>query len=48
MLLKCYTQYVNKFGKPSSGHRMEVKSAFFPILKKGSAKECSNYWTIVF
>ena len=21
MLLKCYTQYVSKFGKPSSGHR---------------------------
>ena len=24
------------------------RSAFIPIPKKGNAKECSNYWTIVF
>ena len=23
------------------------KSVFIPVSKKGSAKECSNYWTIV-
>ena len=36
-------KYVSKFGKVSSGHRT-LKG--FPILKKGSAKECSNYCTI--
>ena len=24
------------------------RSVFIPIPKKGSAKECSNYWTIAF
>ena len=46
MLLKSDTQYASKFGKLSSGHRME-KSVFIPIPKKGNAKECSNYCTIV-
>ena len=42
MLWKCYTQYVSKFGKLSSGHRTG-KDVFIPIPKKGNAKECSNY-----
>ena len=46
MLLKCYTQYVSKFGTLSSGHRTEKRSVFIPIPKKGKAKECSNYHTI--
>ena len=41
---KCYTQYVSKFGKLSSGHR--TGNSFIPILKKGNTKECSNYHTI--
>ena len=45
MLLKCCTQYARKFGKPSSSHRIG-KCQFFPIPKKGNAKECSNYCTI--
>ena len=43
MLLKCYTEYANKFGKLSSGHRTGKHQ--FPIPKKGDAKECSNYST---
>ena len=46
MLLRCCTQYANKCEKLSSGHRTE-KSVFIPIPKKGNAKECSNYHTIV-
>ena len=45
MLLKCCTQYANKFGKLSSGHRTG-KGVFTPIPKKGNAKECSNYCTV--
>ena len=40
ILLKCCTQYVNKFGKLNSGHR-PGKSQFF-----SSAEECSNYCTV--
>ena len=47
MLLKCCTQYASKFGKLSSGHRTGKKSVFIPIPKKGNAKECSNYHTVV-
>ena len=48
MLLKCCTQYASKFGKLSSGHRIgKGQSVFIPISKKGNAKECSNYHTIV-
>ena len=43
ILLKSCTQYASKFGKLSSGHRL----VFIPIPKKGNAKECSNYLTIV-
>ena len=46
MLLKCCTQYACKFGKLSSGHR--IQSVFIPIPEKGNAKECSNYCTIAF
>ena len=54
MLFKCFTQYVNKFGKLSSGHRtvaifipIRNRSIFIPIPRKSNAKECSNYCTIV-
>ena len=46
MLWKCCTQYASKFGKlqwPQDWKR----SVFIPIPKKGNAKECSNYHTIV-
>ena len=46
MLLKCYTQYVSKFGKLSHGHRTGKSSLFIPVPKKGNAKECSNYRTL--
>ena len=46
MLLKCCTQYASKFGTLSSGHRTGKKSVFTSILKKGNAKECSNYPTV--
>ena len=45
MLLKCYTQYVSKFGKFSSGPGLEDQ--FYSNPKKGNAKECSYYHTIV-
>ena len=47
MLLKCCIQYASKFEKHSSGHRTE-KFSFHSILKKGNAKEYSNYHTIAF
>ena len=43
----CCTQYASKFGKLSSGHRTEKDLFFIPIPKKGNAKECCNYRTIV-
>ena len=46
MLWKCYTQYASKFGKLSNGHR--TGKVFILIPKKGNAKECSDYHTIVF
>ena len=42
MLLNCYIQYVSKFEKSA------VATVFIPILKKGNAKEYSNYYTVVF
>ena len=45
MLGKCCTQYASKFGKLSSGHRLE-KVSFHPNCKKDNAKECSSYCTI--
>ena len=47
MLVKGCIQYVIKFGKPSSGHRTGKGQVFFPIPKKGSANECSNYHTVL-
>ena len=47
MLLKCCTQYVSKFGKPSSGHKTgKGQFSFQSKGMKGNAKECSNYHTI--
>ena len=46
MLWKCCTQYASKFGKLSSGHRTGKGQLFFPIPKKGNAKEGSNCRTI--
>ena len=46
MLWKCCTQYASKFGKLSRGH-MSGRSVFIPVSKKGNARECSNYRTIV-
>ena len=47
MLLKCYTQYVSKFRKPSSGHKTgKGQFSFQSKGMKGIAKECSNYHTI--
>ena len=38
MMLKRCTQYVRKFGKFNSGHRIGKCSVFIP--KKNNAKEC--------
>jgi len=46
MLLKGCTIYAVKFGKLSSGHRTG-KGQFSFQSKKGNAKECSNYHTVV-
>ena len=47
MVLKCCTQYRNKFEKFSIGWLQEWKrSIFIPIPKKSNAKECLNYCTI--
>ena len=46
MLWKFYTQYASKFGKLSSGQHWK-RWVFIPTPKKGNAKECSNYCTIV-
>ena len=46
ILLKCCTQYVSKFGKPSSGHRTGKGQSSFLISKKDSTNKCSNYQTI--
>ena len=42
---KCSIQYAGKLEKLSSGHRTG-KGQLFPIPKKVSDKECSNYRTI--
>ena len=46
MLLKCCTQYVSNVENSVVTRGLE-KVGFIPIPKKGSAKECSNYCTIV-
>ena len=45
MLSKYYTQYANKFGKLSSGHRTG-KVDFHSNHKERQCKKCSNYCTI--
>ena len=45
MLLKCCTQYLNKFGKLRCGLKDWKRSVFIQILKNGNAKESSNYHT---
>ena len=51
MLWKCCTQYASKFGaicsKTQQWPQDWKRSVFIPIPKKGNAKECSNYCTIV-
>ena len=46
ILLNCCSQYASKFGKLSSGHRTEKGQFSCHSLKKGNAKECSNYHTV--
>lgn len=46
MLLKCYTQYVSKFGNSAMATWLENVS-FYSSLKKCNAKQHSNYRTIV-
>ena len=48
MLLKCHTQYANKFGKLSSGHRTGKGQFSIQSQRKAMAKECSNYCVIAF
>ena len=45
MLLKCCTQYDNKFGKLNSGHKTG-KGQLFSQFQKGNAKDFSNCRTI--
>ena len=45
-VLKCCTQYACKFGKQQWPQHWK-RSVFIPIAKKGNAKECSNYNTVV-
>ena len=45
MLLKCYTQYVSKFGNSAVATGLENVS-FHSNLKKCNAKQYSNYHTI--
>ena len=46
MLWKCCTQYARRSGKLSSGHRSGRDQFSFQFPKKGTAKECANYYTI--
>ena len=47
MLLKYCTQCASKFGKLLSGHGTGKGQFSFQSQRKGTAKECSNYCTIV-
>ena len=47
MLWKCCIQHVSKFEKLNSGHKTGKSQFLFQSPKKGSAKEYSNYYTIV-
>ena len=46
MLWKCCTQYVNKFGKLSSGHRTGKGQFLFQSQRKAMPNSCLNYRTI--
>ena len=46
MLLKCCIRYANKSRREQWPEDWK-RSVFIPITKKGSAKECSNYHTVV-
>ena len=46
ILLKFFSQYVNKFENSAVATGLE-KFSFHSNPKKGDAKECSNYHTIV-
>ena len=47
MLLKCCTQYVNKFRKLSSGHGIRKGQLSFQSQTRAMLKKCSNYHIIV-
>ena len=47
ILWKCCTQHAGEFGKLNSGPQDWKSSVLIPIPKKGNAKECSKYCTIV-
>ena len=47
MLLRYCTQYASKFEKTQQRPQDWKRSVFILIPKKGNAKECSNYCTIV-
>ena len=47
MLLKCCTQYYQQIWKTQQWPQDWERSDFIPIPKKGNAKQCSNYQTVV-
>ena len=47
ILLKCYTPYAKQIWKTQQWPQDWKRSVFIPIPKRGNAKECSNYRTIV-
>ena len=47
MLLKWYTHYDRKFGELSSWPQEWKMSVFILVWKKGNAKECLNYCSVV-
>ena len=47
MSIKCCTQYASKLWKTQQWPQDWKRSVFIPVPKKGNAKECSNYHTIV-
>ena len=46
MLLKCYTQYANEFGKLSSGHRTGKGQFSFQSQRRAMPKNALNYHTV--
>ena len=47
MLLRCYTKYARKIWKIQQLPQDWKKPVFISIPKKGNAKECYNYHTVV-